>query len=415
MSKQHLPEGFLFGTATSAHQVEGGNANSWTEWEKAQGHHVLDGSASGTAADHWNRYGSDFHYLSEMNLNAHRFSVEWSRLEPRKGEWDQAAMDRYKDMVRELNALGIAPMVTLHHFTNPIWIEKQGGWTNPDTVNRFVTFATRVVEQLGPEVGYWCTINEPTVEIGLGYMVGTFPPGEKNLWHFLRARRLTLAAHRRVYTAIHELYRRHSWSRPQVSFAHHLSWVEPDNPHNPLDRLSTGIYNLINNRYFLRRTLKTVDFIGVNYYFFRRLKFTLGGALVIAREMPLPDAPKSDLGWPILPEGLYRLCREVAKLGKPLIITENGLADAKDTLRPWSLAAHIQALQLAIAEGADIRGYFHWSLLDTFEWENGYRPKYGLIEVNFANQKRTPRASAKVYADIAHTRAVGKIPARPLS
>ena len=413
MGKQHFPDGFLFGTATSAHQVEGGNANSWTEWEKSNGHHILDGSESGKVADHWHRYASDFRYLSEMNLNAHRFSIEWSRLEPKAGEWDQAAMDRYQDMVRELKALNIEPMVTLHHFTNPVWIEKQGGWSNPETVRRFVAFATKVVEQLGPEVQFWCTINEPSVEIGLGYMVGTFPPGEQNLWHFLRARRHTLAAHRQTYRTIHTLYKQKGWRRPQVSFAHHLSWVEPGNEHNPLDRLSAWIYNRINNGYFLARTHKTVDFIGLNYYFFRRLKFTLGGALVIAREEPLPHAPKSDLGWPVVPEGLYRLCLEVGKTGKPIIVTENGLADAADTLRPWSLAAHIQALQLARAEGVDIRGYFHWSLLDTFEWENGYRAKYGLVEVDFKNQTRKPRPSAKVYADIARTRTVAKIPARP--
>jgi beta-glucosidase len=393
--------------------VEGGNTNSWTEWERASGHHILDGTVSGEAADHWHRYASDFRYLADMNLNAHRFSVEWSRLEPGKGEWDQPAMDRYKDMLRELKALGITPMVTLHHFTNPIWIEQAGGWANKDTVNHFVAFANKVVEQLGPDVEYWCTINEPTVEIGLGYMVGTFPPGEQNLWHFLSARRHTLAAHRQAYTAIHELYQRKGWPRPQVSFAHHLSWVEPHRPHNPLDRLATWIYNRINNRYFLQRTLQTADFIGVNFYFFRRLQFTMGGSLVIAREMPLPHAPKTDLGWPVVPEGLYRLCLELGKLGKPVIVTENGLADAADALRPWSLAAHIQALQLARSEGVDIRGYFHWSLLDTFEWENGYRARYGLVAVDFASQKRTPRTSAKIYAAIARSRTVAKIPARP--
>jgi beta-glucosidase len=317
-------------------------------------------------------------------------------------------------MVAELKKRHITPMITLHHFTNPIWIESQCGWDNPAIVDHFVRYALRVVERLGPEVPLWCTINEPTVEVGLGYMVGTFPPGRQNLGSFLTARRHILEAHRRLYTAIHDLYHDRGWTQPQVSFAHHLSWVEPSRPGHWADRLSTWIYNRINNAYFLAHTADTTDFIGINYYFYRRLRFALGGDLVIAKEVPVPEAPSSDLGWQVVPQGLYRLCMQVARYGKPIYITENGLADASDQLRPWSIATHAQALQHAIEHGADVRGYFHWSLLDTFEWENGYSARYGLVAVDFDTQKRTPRASSRTYAQLAqHNQLPDPMPKKP--
>jgi beta-glucosidase len=400
MGELKFPKNFLWGAATSSHQVEGGNHNSWTAWEDQAGH-IKDHAHSGRAADHWHRYAADYQNLSDMHLNGYRFSVEWSRIEPIEGEYDAAALRRYGQMLRALKSRDITPMVTLHHFTDPVWIETDGGWANPRTAERFVRFAMRVVEELGEDVQLWCTINEPTVEIGLGYMVGTFPPGQVNLAHFLRARRNMLSAHRQLYAAIHAFYRRRGWKRPQVAFAHHLSYVEPQNPRNPLDRLSAWVYDRINNRYFIDRTKDTVDFIGVNYYFYRRLRFAIGGPLVIAREVPLPDAPASDLGWQVVPEGLYRLCRQLSALGKPIYVTENGLADAGDELRQWSLVRHAEAIHRAIAEGTDVRGYFHWSLIDTFEWENGYNSRYGLVAVDFATQERTPRPSAQVYAQIA--------------
>jgi beta-glucosidase len=406
MGELRFPSGFLWGAATSAHQVEGGNHNNWTDWEAKNLHHIVDGTQSGEAADHWHRYGSDYEYLTQMHLGAYRFSVEWSRIEPKAGECDAAALHHYATMLRSLASRGITPMVSLHHFTNPVWIEKLGGWSNPEVVEHFVSFALKVVEEIGEDVQFWCTINEPTVEVGLGYAVGTFPPGQQNLLHFWRARRNMVTAHRQLYEAIHSLYRRRGWGKPQVSFAHHLSYVEPYHRLNPLDRLAAWAYNRINNRYFLDRTSRWLDFVGVNYYFYRRLQFTIGGPLIFAREVPLPNARASDLGWQVVPEGLYRLCTQLKRLGKPIYVTENGLADAKDKTRQWSLVQHARAMHRAIADGADVRGYFHWSLTDTFEWENGYSARYGLVAVDFSNQKRTPRPSAKLYGQIASANAL---------
>jgi beta-glucosidase len=406
MGELRFPSGFLWGAATSAHQVEGGNHNDWTAWEGKNLHHILDGTQSGEVADHWHRYGADYQFLTQMHLSAYRFSVEWSRIEPRAGEYDDAALRQYGKMLRALASRGITPMVTLHHFTNPLWVEELGGWSNPRVTEHFERFALKVVEEFGEEVQFWCTINEPTVEVGLGYAVGTFPPGQQNLLRFLRARRNMVTAHRRLYTSIHSLYRRRGWPKPQVSFAHHLSYVEPNNPRSLLDRAAAWVYNRINNGYFLARTKDCLDFVGVNYYFYRRLKFSIGGPLIFAREVPLPDVPSSDLGWQIVPEGLYRLCVSLARLGKPIYVTENGLADAGDKTRQWSLVQHAAALHRAIAAGADVRGYFHWSLIDTFEWENGYSARYGLVAVDFATQKRASRPSAKLFGQIAHANAL---------
>jgi beta-glucosidase len=400
-----FPKGFIWGAATSSYQVEGGNYNNWSEWEQVAGH-IKDGSAAGKATGHWRRYRDDFGLLEELGLNGYRCSIEWSRVEPQPGVFDETAIAQYADMVADLRRRGVRVMVTLHHFTNPVWVEEQGGWANRRTVAYFERFAMKMVERLGEQVQLWCTLNEPSVETGLGYAVGTFPPGRKNLWAFMRARRNLVAAHRRLYSEIHELYEEQRWPRPWVSFAHHMSYVEPYRRHSLLDRLVTWGYDRINNGYFLERTRGTLDFVGVNYYFYRRLRFGWGGPLGIAREVPVEGAVESDLDWQVVPEGLYRICKRLAALHKPIYVTENGLADAADSRRAWSIIQHVRAVERAIADGADVRGYFHWSLTDTFEWENGYRARYGLVKVDFATQKRTVRKSARVYGKVARANGV---------
>jgi beta-glucosidase len=405
MGELRFPNGFLWGVATSSHQIEGGNHNDWTKWEKRPGH-PKNVVPSGDAADHWHRYADDYQYISDMNLSAYRFSIEWSRIEPRAGEYDAEAIAHYGKMLAELGKRGITPMVTLHHFTSPLWIDKIGGWADPRTVDHFVRFATKVIDAFGADVSFWITLNEPSVQSGLGYMVGIFPPGRKDLLRYWHARRNMLDAHRAVYRLTHEMYKRRGWRKPQVSFAHHMTYVEAANPDSLLDRLSARIYDYFNNSYFLSHAKGYMDFVGVNYYFYRRMRFQIGGPLAIMAEVPLPDAPASDLGWQVVPGGLYSLCKTVAAYGLPIYITENGLADATDRLRPWSLVHHARAIHRAISEGADVRGYFHWTLIDSFEWENGFGYRYGLVAVDYATQERTPRGSAKLYGEIAAHNAV---------
>jgi beta-glucosidase len=293
-------------------------------------------------------------------------------------------------------------MLTLHHFTHPVWVEEQGGWLNPQTVEDFERYAVKIVERLGPAVRLWCTVNEPSVLSGLSYALGYFPPGHKRLFEFMRARRQLARAHERVYRRIHALYEQHGWARPEVSFANHMVYVEPRNRFNPLDRLVAAGYEWVANGYFRKVMRRSSDFLGINYYFYHRLYFKLGGSMSwLVEEASLPDVPKTDVGWPVVAEGLYRICKSLAGWGKPIYITENGVADAADGLRGWAIAEQVRVMHRLIAEGVPVRGYFYWSLLDTFEWEQGYVPKYGLVEVNFATRARRVRDSARFYSELA--------------
>jgi beta-glucosidase len=396
-----FPEGFLWGAATSSHQIEGSNRNDWSAWEDA-GH--AKGAKSGPAVEEWSRYKHDFSYLSKMSLNAYRFSVEWSRIEPREAQFDQAAIARYRDMLLELKKRKVTPMVTLHHFTLPLWVARDGGWGASSTPEKFAWYCEKVVEQLGPEVSMWLTINEPTIVGALGYLVGSFPPGHKrDLLGFRRAYRNQLMGHQLAYKRIHALYAREGWGKVQVSFANQQEWVEPRNPSSPLDRLAAWLQRRATNNYFVARTRATTDFLAVNYYFPNRVYFQLGGKYGIAGHADIPGARVSDTGWTVAPEGLKHVCLSLKEQGKPVYITENGLADAEDKVRAWAIVGAARAIGEARAAGVDVRGYFHWSLTDTFEWEWGYGPRFGLVAVDFQTQERQLRPSGKVYAQIAES------------
>jgi beta-glucosidase len=394
MADLKFPEGFLWGAATSAYQVEGGIHNDWSAWEAA-------GKAterSGNAADHWNRYEADFDLLKDMNLGVYRMSVEWARIEPLPGQFDQAAIQQYREMLQALRKRGVEPLVTLHHFTNPIWVGEQGGWSNGKTVKSYLRFVDYVVQELGAEVGMWCTVNEPSLATSMAYLNINFPPGKRSWWKYLKARRNFVRAHNLAYGRIHGYYQKQQLPRPMVGLAHNMTYVGAE--HNGLDRLAAAIFRYLVNGYFLERTRRHCDYIGLNYYFYRRV-FVHPGAPKWLGESPDPGLPVSDLGWRVYPRGLRRLCTALARYKKPIIITENGVADANDHLRPRFIVEHLIELHRAISEGADVRGYIHWALIDNFEWEHGYRGRFGLVAVDFTTQARTPRASAKLYGQIA--------------
>ena len=406
MSKTSFPKDFMWGAASSAHQVEGRNSNSWTAWEETPGR-VRDNTRSGMAADFWHRYPEDFDLLKQLNLNAYRFSIEWSRVEPKEGQFDENALSQYAEMLDQLHKRGITPMVTLHHFTNPLWLEQRGGWVDSRTPEAFRRFAHRVAERLGTRVTWWCTLNEPTIELTLGYIIGSFPPGRHNYLDFWRARRNMVRAHKLAYLDIHTLYLNHKLMAPRIGIAHHLVYAEPRNSRNPIDCALAFVFRYLSNQYFISRTRSASDYIGVNYYFAKRIFWRFGGPGLIIGEEKLPNLNESDMGWEVYPEGLFHICRALAGERKPIYVTENGLADATDRLRGWSITQHLVAIERAIEYGANVRGYFHWSLTDTFEWENGFMPKFGLIEIDFETQQRTERKSALEYSAIAK---LGDIP-----
>jgi beta-glucosidase len=379
-----FPDGFLWGAATAAHQIEGNNVhNDW--WRAEQAGRLPH--RSGQACDSWNRWPDDVELLTRMHLNAYRLSVEWARIEPEQGRFDQGALDTYRRQLEALKSAGIEPLVTLHHFTNPTWLADQGGWSNPDAAPRLAQYADRVARHLGDLVSWWVTINEPSI-LGLkGYIEGSWPPQRPwDLRGYVRLLRHSATAHalaRRALKAAH--------SEAQASMAFALWPMEPLRPWSPIDQAIARLGDWLWQGRVLRRSLSTLDWIGVNYYSRNLVGWPWPASVALTGE-------RTDFGWEIYPQGLYDVLRRVGRHGKPVVITENGIADASDKQRPGYLVAHLRQVLRALADGVDVRGYMHWSLLDNFEWAEGYNQKFGL-----ATRDRQLRPSAQLYAQIAQT------------
>lgn len=419
-----FPDGFRWGVATAAHQNEGNNTNNdfWA-WEQIPGH-IADGSTSGLACNWWAKAEEDLDRAAAMGLNALRMSVEWSRIEPRPGAWDSAAFDRYREMLKGLHARGLEPMVTLHHFTNPLWLTEQGGWANEAVVSFFERYAAKVVETLGDLCQAWCTINEPTIYAAHAYVLGKWSPGESDLLKFIRVTRNQVKGHTAAYQVIHR-----EQPGAQVGIVKHMAAFDPANPASTADRWAATVRDQFLNWRFIDAVMQgklklpfgagiqrdalavnSNDFIGVNYYGRHPLRFDLSatGTLFAAETQA-----RSDIAWPepwtdreIYPAGLHRFLTRLARYGKPLYVTENGIADASEEVRPGFILTHLAALHQAIREGVDVRGYYYWTLADNYEWVEGWTTRFGLIALDPATQKRTPRRSAQLYAEIARTNAI---------
>ncbi|HBL16620.1 MAG: hypothetical protein A2X36_16830 [Elusimicrobia bacterium GWA2_69_24] len=415
-----FPDGFLWGAATAAYQVEGGNAGStFAAWEKVRGWEPC-----GLAADSWRRWPEDIRCLRELGLGAYRFSVEWSRVEPRPGEYDEAALARYREQVRALAEAGIRPMVCLHHFSEPAWLYElePSGWTSPRCAGYFLRFVERVLAAFQGEVRDWLTFNEPMVWLLLGYGLGHFPPGLRSLFSLERVlgengpQGTVLRAHEEAYRLIHRAV-----PAARVSVAQNIVDLRPASG-DPADARAVRDLDLLMHGRFLDRAhaAKTLDFIGVNYYtgiFVRAARLPLfpAGALPGYAELERAlgprlfrllggrrgEAPRSDMGWEVVPEGLGRVVRRVwAAYGLPIFITENGVADGTGELRAAFLQDHLAALRGEIERGARVLGYLHWSLLDNYEW-GSFRPRFGLYSVDRAGDfARRPAPGARAYADI---------------
>ena len=427
MNDGRFPERFLWGTATAAHQVEGGNhANDWWEWEQVPGH-IKNGDTSDRACEHFERYAGDFDLLRSLHQNAHRFSVEWSRIEPAPGEFSSTALAHYRDVLQALRDRGMEPLVTLHHFTNPTWIAQAGGWDAPQTSEYFARFAARVTDELGDLASMWITINEPTVIAYQGYLRGDWPPGRRNLGAATRVLVNLLRGHWMAYERIKS---RHA--DLQIGLAHHLRVFDPARPLVPQDRAVAAAFNRVFNETMLKSLRlgrlvfpltwagrasgprQSQDFIGLNYYTRELVKFNHRYRAELFGERMLPaGAPRSDLNWELYPEGLYRTLRSLGREQLPIYVTENGIADGRDAMRPEYLLAHVSAMFRAIQAGSPVRGYFHWTCFDNFEWAEGYSAKFGLIACDPVTQERRPRPSARLYAEICRTNqlpASGELP-----
>lgn len=408
----HFPKGFLWGTATSSHQVEGNNINNnWAKWEQ-EGHTK---GKSGLACDWWGgRWKGDLDRAVEGGQNAHRLSVEWSRIQPEPNRWGEDAIEHYRMMLRGLRERGMTAMVTLHHFTDPLWLTDMGGWESDSVVPLFEKYTRKVVEALKEYCTLWCTINEPNVYTLLAYITGDFPPGQGRLKQAVQVEANLLRGHAAAYRAIHAIQ-----PEARVGFAHHHrpmvprhSWFLPDvlarnfqfNAVNMAfpSGIQSGVMQAPLGRIKIPEAKGTQDYFGLNYYSQDTVAFDLGnpGELFGRRYYP-EGSDTAEGGMNVnLPEGFFRSIRWALQFKVPIIITENGIEDDQDTLRPRYMAGHIHQVWRAVNFNWPVKGYFWWSQVDNFEWERAWTQRFGLWELDPETQVRRKRPSADLYAAI---------------
>lgn len=401
-----FPDGFLWGAATSAHQVEGGNVNDWSEWEKKNANRLAseaknkwqewqqarfpemfdpENYISGRACDHYNRYEADFDIAKSLGMNAFRISIEWSRIEPEEGKFDEREIEHYRKVLEAIRARGMEPFVCLWHWTLPLWVSEMDGVSSKKFASYFSRYAKFTAEKFKDLVNFWITLNEPTSVIGAGYLAGFWPPQKKNPFLALSVYKNLAKAHRYAFKEMKSVS-----GKFKIGFTGLLHFQEPFNNDSFLDKLSARTAEYYTNKKMLNLTNGYNDFVGVNYYFHDRIKFPYS----IKNE----NKEVSDMGFEIYPEGIYHILKDLKKYNLPIYITENGLADAKDGKRAKFIRDHLCWIHRAISEGTDVRGYFHWSLLDNFEWDKGFWPRFGLIEINYKTMERKIRPSAREYA-----------------
>jgi beta-glucosidase len=399
-----FPPGFLWGASTASHQVEGNNRfNDWWEYEEAG---KLP-HRSGAACEQYQRYEQDFDLAASWGHNAHRLSLEWSRFEPDEGRWDSEAVAHYRRVLAALRARGIEPLLTLHHFSNPAWFARRGGWLRRDSADLFARFVDHVARMLDQPVRYWLTINEPTVYVLQGFGTGEWPPCRQGHWlEAARALRNLARAHVRAYQVLHA---RHPGA--QVGFAHSAPVIEPCAHESPGDRAVAWIRDYILNEAFFRLIGATrpggrrpLDFLGINYYTRNIVRRSGAGLGALVGHLCTADhhvrGPMSTMGWEVYPQGLVSTLERFSRLGLPLMITENGVATEDETLRGAFLLQHIDAAAEALSRGVNLIGYCYWSLIDNYEWAFGTTAKFGLAAVDFSSQARRARPCADSYARI---------------
>ena len=394
----HFPEGFLWGAATSAHQVEGNNTNS--DWWQYEQRGVVP-HRSGEACRHFERYEEDFDIAQSLQHNVHRLSIEWSRVEPEEGRWDPAAVVHYRNVLAALRRRNMQIVLTLHHFTNPWWFARLGGWERARNIRYFERYVAYIGQQLGDLVDWWVTINEPGVYVYQGYRQGVWPPFSKSAQRAVRVFVNMARALRRAYRILHALPFKRG-SRPFVGISQNVISYATYRKHGFWDQMLVYFSDVIGNHsFYLLSSPKTHDFLGVNYYFRIRLRRARGTLFAVQDDVRDQRREVSDMGWEIYPHGIFDVLMDMADYRKPILITENGIATRNDDQRTRFLVSYIREIYHAIKGGADVRGYLYWSLLDNFEWADGFQPQFGLVGVAYERGcRRHIRNSAKVYADI---------------
>ncbi|PWI41427.1 GH1 family beta-glucosidase [Streptomyces sp. ICBB 8177] len=447
-----LPSGFRWGVSTSAYQIEGATTEDgrgrsvWDTFAERPGA-VRDGHTARTACDHYHRWREDVALLAGLGVDAYRFSVAWPRVQPGgRGPANAAGLDFYDRLTDALLTAGVEPFPTLYHWDLPQELEDAGGWLSRDTASRFADYAALVADRLGDRVRDWITLNEPFVHMAFGYALGVHAPGRALLLDALPAAHHQLLGHGLASAALRERGGR-------VHIANNCTPVTPASD-TPADREAADAYDTLHNRLFndpvingsypdlsaygagddLRGALRDGDLdliggtppagLGINYYNPTRVRAAPAGADLPFEDVPIDGVPHTAFGWPVVPEGLRDLLLGLReRYGDhlpPLTVTENGCSyddrhGMEDTERIDYLAGHVGAVADAVGRGVDVRGYFTWTLLDNFEWAEGYHQRFGLVHVDHETQKRTPRASYAWYRDLiaAHRDPAHRDPARP--
>ncbi|MBP7216933.1 MAG: glycoside hydrolase family 1 protein [Candidatus Omnitrophica bacterium] len=394
-----FPSDFLFGAATSSYQVEGNNSHcDWWEWEKRVG--LPD--TSGEACRHYQLFQEDFDLAQSLHHNCHRLSFEWSRIEPQEGFWDEQAIAHYREVIAALRKRGLEPIVTLHHFTNPLWFARIGGWEHLSSVEYYLRYVKKVVEVFAHDVRYWVTINEPLVYTYHAYLIGAWPPQKRSFSKTKVVTDYLLQAHIKAYTLIHQIYKNEGMLAPLVSIAHNMQDFVPCSRSfkNVLfSRIRSQLYNfdIIENL----NARKSLDFIGINYYTRALVDIRGWGMrdfLVKPCSLEHSTLEKNTMGWDVYPEGLYHLLSKMKKYKLPILILENGICIDNDVRRWNFIREHLLAISRALREGIRVKAYVYWSLLDNFEWDKGFKPRFGLIDVDYKTFARTVRESARQFA-----------------
>ncbi len=372
----NFPKGFFWGSATASFQVEGGIENN--DWVEAGREGKVP--ICGKATDHYNRFEEDFDIAKSLSHNAHRFSIEWSRIEPEEGRFDDREIEHYRKVLKALRERGLEPFVTLWHFTLPVWFSKKGGFLNPKAPEIFARYCSYVVERLGGEANYWMTINEPLIWASGGYLKGEWPPFSKSVFSFLSVFKSLASAHKLAYREIKKVKKdlKVGIAKHNICFSYDF-W--------PWNMFRAFFSRWFWNHRFLRLIYGHQDFIGLNFYIHKR--FGTG-----------KKYNKTEMGWDIYPEAFYKVLSELKKYNLPIYITENGLADSLDKNRPSYISEYTKAMSQALKEGVDVRGYFYWSLLDNYEWSFGFDKRFGLVEIDYSTLERKIRPSAYVYKKI---------------
>jgi beta-glucosidase len=398
-----FPKGFLWGSATCAHQVEGNSTNQWSVWETSQKRQTFlstngyiktygaDMFTSRNACEHAERFEDDVKLMKELGHTCYRFSIEWAKIEPVQGEYDEIEVERYRSMLLLLEQHDIEPMVTLFHFTLPIWFSDMEGFEREENLQYALHYTEKIARELGGHITYWTVINELEPYALNSYLGGMWAPQKKSLWMHHKVRTNLIKYHKKSYDIIHKYH-----AKSEVGIAkNNVCFDDGTAPwyQKPVLKFLDYLWN----KRLLNSIKSQLDFIGINFYFHFDFK-----QQIFAK----PKEHCSDLKWKLRPECLEHILVDLNHYDLPIYITENGIADQNDKLRGWWIHETCKAMDRAIARGVDLRGFMYWSLMDNFEWHEGYLARFGLLEMDFDTQVRTIRSSARFFADISRENGV---------